>query len=125
MTIAARAIENRGHLRCHMRVGLNRLRLVNRRIDPRGSDELHDYEQTRDCDHQPLQYFQYYLHALQLIRGRFDQFLDSPTDDRTTFVCENALEDRFRKSSVLSNRLHRRLTHLGRSIMEQADLPLD
>ena len=61
---------------------------------------------------------------LRFFRCGFDQLSDAlPDYDISLF--ENALEDRFGKSSIPPNCLHCRLTHFRRRVAEQTDLLLN
>jgi len=57
MTIVARTIEYRGNLRRYLRMRLDRLRLINRRVRLRGAHELYTDKDTREYDGHPLKYF--------------------------------------------------------------------
>src|SRR5438552_17333032 len=64
MTVTARAIENRSHVRRHLRPGLNRLRFINRRIRPRRANELRYQQQAAKNDYEPFRDFERDLHTL-------------------------------------------------------------
>jgi hypothetical protein len=61
MAIIAGAIENRSYFGRHVRVRLDRLRLIDRRVGLRRPDELETDKGDHNSNPEPLEYFSHFV----------------------------------------------------------------